>query len=204
MHAERDALREWNKSAQRDYERLRDALNALGHTEWEDTVTFVCEMLLENARLRDEQYTDLLDQMQEAWGPETYGDVGRCEVRAFLQSRIVHMPTTSLRAERDALKEKLAAFEGMLDTIHVAVANMKIQRERLGAERDALKAENARLREQLASEGECGCGRCLSQDADAEREKLRGLLDVIGDAEPEWRESAVWREALGEKEASDE
>ena len=54
LEAERDALKEWNKSAQRDYERLRDALNALGHTEWEDTVTLVCETLAENTRLREE------------------------------------------------------------------------------------------------------------------------------------------------------
>ena len=54
MHAECAALKEWNKSAQRDYERLRDALNALGYTEWEDTVTLVCETLAEKARLREE------------------------------------------------------------------------------------------------------------------------------------------------------
>ena len=37
----------------------------------------------------------------------------------------------------------------------------------------------------------------MREEAVAENAKLRGLLDVIGDAEPEWRESAVWREARG-------
>ena len=40
----------------------------------------------------------------------------------------------------------------------------------------AWEAENVKLKDQLYSEGECGCGRCLSQDADVENARLRGLL----------------------------
>ena len=51
-------------------------------------------------RLVDENYSDLLDQMDEAWG--TIGSVGICEVNAFIGSRMVHQPTTKLREQRDA------------------------------------------------------------------------------------------------------
>ena len=80
-----------------------------------------------------------------------------------------------LHAERDGLKEKLAAFEGMLDTIHVAVANMKIQRERL-------TTDNARLREAaktglqyvIAAEHSISTQpNAVSKDADLIRRALR-------------------------------
>ena len=62
-------------------------------------------------RVSDENYTDLLDQMDEAWG--TAMEIGRPEINAMIESRIVHRPTTSLRqrlvtleAERDEWMER--------------------------------------------------------------------------------------------------
>jgi len=59
------------------------------------------------------------------------------------------------------------------------------------AEVRKLTAENARLLSEHTKAAQ------IIQGWEAESAKLRSLLDVIVDAEPEWRESAVWREALG-------
>jgi hypothetical protein len=57
-------------------------------------------------RLRDENYTDLLDQMDEAWG-RGFAMVGGSEIRAFIESRRVHKPTATARAtaRADAIRE---------------------------------------------------------------------------------------------------
>jgi len=53
-------------------------------------------------QVADENYADLLDQMQERWGNAQ--EIGRPEINAFLESRFVHRPTESLRATLSALQ----------------------------------------------------------------------------------------------------
>jgi hypothetical protein len=67
----------------------------------------------EIARLRAENYSDLLDQMDEAWGTVDEGssDVGRVELQAFLETRSVHKPTTRLREELDRLLLRVTQLE---------------------------------------------------------------------------------------------
>jgi hypothetical protein len=48
-------------------------------------------------KIVDENYSDLLDQMDEAWGRAR--EIGRVEINAFLESRIVHKPTASVRKQ---------------------------------------------------------------------------------------------------------
>lgn len=64
-------------------------------------------------RIADENYTDLLDQMDEVWGTLAHGPskVGRVEVQVFLETRRVHTPTTRLRARVGVLE---AALRGLL------------------------------------------------------------------------------------------
>jgi len=74
-------------------------------------------------RARDENYTDLLDQMAESWGPvSASGDLTREEVQAFLSSRIVHKPATILRAQlavaREALEDIVTVTEET-QTVHM-------------------------------------------------------------------------------------
>lgn len=58
------------------------------------------------ADLRDENYSDLLEQMDEAWGP-CFGNVRGEEVRAFLDSRRTHKPTNSLRKQLAEQREDI-------------------------------------------------------------------------------------------------
>ncbi len=62
-------------------------------------------------RIADENYADLLDQMQERWGDAQ--EIGRPEINAFMESRFVHRPMRSLRttlaAERAARPGQLRA-----------------------------------------------------------------------------------------------
>jgi len=53
-----------------------------------------------------ENYTDLLDQMDEAWGVS--GQPERVEINAFIESRRVHKPTTRLR-------ERIATLEAEIE-----------------------------------------------------------------------------------------
>jgi len=63
------------------------------------------ELEAEVEQLRDENYTELLDQMDRSWGNAT--EIGRTEINVFLESRIVHKPITRLRAENKRLTDIL-------------------------------------------------------------------------------------------------
>lgn len=89
------------------------------HARLTDAEKAECDVI--EARLKDENYQDLLDQMDEAWGVADL--VGRSEINAFIESRMVHKPTASLRADN----------------------------ARLVAERDWLKGEKEKLTEIAAS-----------------------------------------------------
>lgn len=106
-------------------ERERDRLNGLFKRqvellEREESRRFLAESRLraENARLQgmaDENYSDLLVQMDEAWGatPESrIMAIGRIEINAFLESRLVHKPTTRLREENARLRAALLLLGG--------------------------------------------------------------------------------------------
>lgn len=58
------------------------------------------------ATLEAENYSDLMDQMDEAWG--SAHSIGRNEIEAFILSRSVHRPTTKLR-------ERIAELEALID-----------------------------------------------------------------------------------------
>lgn len=90
--------------------------------------------LAELQRIRDENYSDLLDQMQEAWGDSS--TIGRSEVNAFLESRIVHKPTTRLREEL----QSLSASVHQPDVQAADVLNKVIK---------AIKSQDARTLESL-------------------------------------------------------
>ena len=62
--------------------------------------------LEELGRIRDENYSDLLDQMDERWGNVSEA-IGRSEINAFLESRIVHKPAARLRARIKTLEDAL-------------------------------------------------------------------------------------------------
>jgi len=63
-------------------------------SEYETTIATLRARL---AALESENYTDLMDQMTEAWGEGCY-KLNREEVFAFISSRYTHKPTTRLRA----------------------------------------------------------------------------------------------------------
>ena len=63
-------------------------------------------------RVADENYSDLLAQMDEAWGSAP--EIGRVEINAFLESRIVHKPTTKLR-------ERLRKLEAVADAARAII-----------------------------------------------------------------------------------
>lgn len=63
--------------------------------------------------LRDENYGDLLEQMDEAWGP-SFNNVRGEEVRAFLDSRRTHKPTRSLRKQLEEIKSRTEYAEAYL------------------------------------------------------------------------------------------
>lgn len=61
--------------------------------------------LRELERIRDENYSDLLDEMQERWGDAS--TIGRSEINAFLESRIIHKPATRLRDAASNMKAEI-------------------------------------------------------------------------------------------------
>jgi len=71
-------------------------------------------LLASLAAVEGENYSDLLDQMDEAWGNAP--EIGRSEINAFLESRIVHKPTTRLRAELTLLRTVAVAAKNCLET----------------------------------------------------------------------------------------
>lgn len=82
------------------------------------------------ARERDENYSDLLDQMDECWGKGHY-EVDSAEVRAFLESRIVHKPTTRLRQRVAQLEAELGCMLGDLNTAEQRVAELEAELTKL-------------------------------------------------------------------------
>lgn len=93
----------------------------------------------ERDRLRDECYTDLLRQMDEAWGKDSGRNqqIGRIEIEAFLASRMTHRPTERHRTRYAALRDEVIAFSSSL--LEHGDWNREAVRERaarLRAERD--------------------------------------------------------------------
>ena len=76
------------------------------------------ERLRHLERIAGENYADLLDQMDEAWGrwPDAGAapEVGRVEINAFLESRIVHKPATRLRERLWRLEAVVTAAQAMI------------------------------------------------------------------------------------------
>ena len=72
---------------------------------WLATVTEKDERI---DRLLSENYWDLIEQMREAWGTlnNPGQEIGWCEIEAFISSRMVHKPTTSLRERIEGLKRE--------------------------------------------------------------------------------------------------
>lgn len=72
-------------------------------------------------QLGEENYTDLLDQMDEAWG--VTGSVNLAEIRAFIESRMVHKPTASLREKIATLPSAFLreALEPVTKTVTFAI-----------------------------------------------------------------------------------
>jgi hypothetical protein len=62
-------------------------------------------------RIAGENYMDLLDQMDRSWGNAS--EVSRLEINAFIESRIVHKPTASLREALRRVVEKLEAIKSL-------------------------------------------------------------------------------------------
>lgn len=60
-------------------------------------------------KLRGENYSDLLDQMDEAWGNAR--EIGRVELNAFIETRRVHVPTTRLRAALEQAERRVGELE---------------------------------------------------------------------------------------------
>ena len=107
----------------------------------------VAELEAEVERLRGENYQDLYEQMREAWGGHFDG-VCSAEVWAFLESRATHMPTTSLRADLAAARERIAYLESLdrdVDTYPCGCA-----RQSLHDPLTCVACDNSKLREQLA------------------------------------------------------
>ena len=116
------------------------------------------ERLRHLERIADENYADLLDQMDEAWGhwPDAGAapEVGRPEINAFLESRIVHKPTTELR---ERLRKLEAVVEAAREVCHAAPSiddpnfeawrerNKDIPERRLAAALSAAEARNLEL-----------------------------------------------------------
>ena len=96
------------------------------------------ERLRHLERIAGENYADLLDQMDEAWGrwPDAGAapEVGRVEINAFLESRIVHKPTTKLR-------ERLRKLEEVRDAVIEQRNGLRSHEAISGRLRDALDAE---------------------------------------------------------------
>lgn len=67
----------------------------------------------ENQRLKDEHYSDLLGQMEEAWG-RNYREITGEELRAFLDSRVVHKPHTNLTARCERFRKALENSDAYL------------------------------------------------------------------------------------------
>lgn len=63
------------------------------------------ERVKELEEVANENYTDLLEQMDEAWGSAM--EIGRPEVNAMIESRRVHKPTSSLREKNTRLTTAL-------------------------------------------------------------------------------------------------
>jgi hypothetical protein len=115
----------------------------------------------EDERIRDENYQDLLDQMDEAWGVN-FQEVGGPEIRAFLESRIVHKPTASLRSElasrnqeierlrktHDQGVRRLREVEKECDDAHVTIS---LER---GVAKEQIEARNQRIEELEREVGE--------------------------------------------------
>lgn len=89
--------------------------------------------LAELTRIQDENYSDLLDQMDEAWG-KNFGAIGGTEIRAFLESRIVHKPAKRLRAQ-------LSAAQAERDRAELHRAIEATERDKLAARVGSLTKE---------------------------------------------------------------
>lgn len=74
------------------------------------------------AAVTAENYGDLLDQMDEVWGNAQ--EIGRSEIRAFLESRRVHTPTTRLREQVVALHIDRAALRKALKAAQTEIRSL--------------------------------------------------------------------------------
>ena len=98
--------------------------------------------------LRDENYGDLLEQMDEAWGPG-FNNVRGEEVRAFLDSRRTHKPTRSLRKQLEEMRAELAARDAQIQRL---IQGEAIESDYMSSMDDKLLAalnENAEMRGDL-------------------------------------------------------
>jgi len=109
--AECELLRAIHDRMVLDVRDIAQAAGFFGECEPAAIIKRVGDQRQECERLRAENYHDLLDQMEERWGPMNGGGpcdtIGRVEVQAFLESRATHRPTTRLR-------ERLAKAESAL------------------------------------------------------------------------------------------
>jgi hypothetical protein len=85
-------------------------------------------------KVADENYSDLLDQMQRAWGDVR--EIGRAEIDAFLESRVVHKPTTRLRANYEALQAIAGNLKSERDKAESALARAQAGQDALQRDLD--------------------------------------------------------------------
>jgi hypothetical protein len=163
----------------------RDLINGL-----DNIIGGIATLRAELDKLRAENYTDLLDQMDEAWGQAR--TIGREEVTAFLVSRMTHTPTTRLRAENKELRARVATehercTENTARSIESVRDEWQYERQLAAKASDTLRADLAvarRQRDELAIELGKMAGRVVDatfdrdeaqRDLAAAREAIRAL-----------------------------